>query len=98
MHKSWTKANSICIPHFILFTGYACDDWASADSVDICYPAGYGLGPGTLQKNRECNPQVSTFPDKAEQVQAVECESTIGEFLSIFIKLISLLQLYNLQL
>ena len=50
------------------------------------------MGPGTIQKNRECEPKTPTFTgENVEQVQAISCDSTIGQSVVIHFKKFSMI-------
>ena len=50
------------------------------------------MGPGTIQKNRECEPKTPTFTgENVEQVQAIPCDSTIGQSVVIHFEKFSMI-------
>ena len=66
------------MPYTVSNIGYECGAWSN-NNTNICYPVGFGDGPGTYQTNRRCTSRVSTYED-TEQIKADECNSTIGEY------------------
>ena len=48
------------------------------------------MGPGTIQKNRECEPKTFTG-ENVEQVQAIPCDSTIGQSVVIHFEKFSMI-------
>eukprot|EP00111_Clytia_hemisphaerica_P022149 TCONS_00065078-protein len=61
-----------------IFVGYDCGTWDNSTGTEspVCYPAGFGPGPGVFQSNRSCIGKVQGFND-TDQTNTEECNSTI---------------------